>query len=165
MKKIIYSLCFSFILITASAQKDSVKIVKGYELKKGRGGDWRNKERRGNIEMFKIKFFTDKLALTPTEAEEFWPIYNENKIAVQSLWKNNKDNELAMQEGLLAVRKKMAMQLKPILKSEDRINLALKLDREFVSKMRSEIMKRRPLDGNRPGGRGNNRPGGFREPQ
>jgi hypothetical protein len=39
--------------------------------------------REGNPEMFekikaeKISFFTDKLNLTPAEAQDFWPVYNE----------------------------------------------------------------------------------------
>jgi hypothetical protein len=34
-------------------------------------------ERKDKIEAYKIAFITDKLQLTPQEAQKFWPVYNE----------------------------------------------------------------------------------------
>jgi hypothetical protein len=41
---------------------------------------------RERLESYKIAFFTQRLNLTPTEAEKFWPLYNqyqEKKIKIQ----------------------------------------------------------------------------------
>ncbi|MGI9138994.1 MAG: hypothetical protein ACR2IM_08140, partial [Sediminibacterium sp.] len=92
---------------------------------------------------FKTKFITDQLALTPQEAEAFWPVYNEYKNNMRAIYKEKKDNEIEMQEGILAVRKKLAASLKPILKTDARINNALKVDKEFLKKARNEMMRRR----------------------
>jgi hypothetical protein len=98
---------------------------------------------RANIEMFKTKFITEQLALTPQEAESFWPVYNEYKNSMRAVYKEKKGNEIEMEDALLTIRKKLAAALKPILKSDTRINDALKIDKEFLKKMRNEMMRRR----------------------
>jgi hypothetical protein len=47
---------------------------------------------------------------------------------------------------MLTIRKKFKKDLMPILKTEERVNLALKVDRELLNKMRNEMMRRkRPM--------------------
>ena len=105
-----------------------------------------SKEQRAQLESFKIQFITKKLALTPAEAEKFWPVYNEQKEASHRLMKENKDDEIEFQEAMLVIRKKFKKDLMPILKTEERVNLALKVDRELLNKMRNEMMRRkRPM--------------------
>jgi hypothetical protein len=60
---------------------------------------------RQRLDAYKIAFFTKRLNLTPTEAERFWPVYNEyqdnrNKIQLerQELNRNFNQNELNMSE-------------------------------------------------------------------
>jgi hypothetical protein len=102
-----------------------------------------SKEKRAQLESFKIQFITKKLNLTPEEAEKFWPIYNEQKDATRKLMQERKEDEIAIQEAMLVIRKKYKKDLTPVLKSEDRINLALKVDRELLNKMRNEMMRRK----------------------
>jgi hypothetical protein len=102
-----------------------------------------SKEKRAQLESFKIQFITKKLNLTPEEAEKFWPIYNEQKDATRKLMQERKEDEIALQEAMLVIRKKYKKDLTPVLKSEDRINLALKVDRELLNKMRNEMMRRK----------------------
>jgi hypothetical protein len=98
------------------------------------------------MESFKIQFITKKLNLTPEEAEKFWPVYNEQKEASKKLMGAEKDDEIAFHEAMLVIRKKYKKDLTPILKSEDRVNQALKVDRELLNKMRNEMMRRkRPM--------------------
>ena len=63
-------------------------------------------EKKANIEMFKIQFVTKKLNLTATEAQSFWPVYNEHKNTMQAILKEKKDKEIDMEESILASRKK-----------------------------------------------------------
>jgi hypothetical protein len=102
-----------------------------------------SKEKRAQLESFKIQFITKKLNLTSEEAEKFWPIYNEQKDATRKLMQERKEDEIALQEAMLVIRKKYKKDLTPILKSEDRVNLALKVDRELLNKMRNEMMRRK----------------------
>jgi hypothetical protein len=57
-----------------------------------------------------------------------------------------KEDEIAFQEAMLVIRKKFKKDLMPILKTEERVNLALKVDRELLNRMRNEMMRRkRPM--------------------
>ena len=102
-------------------------------------------EKKANIEMFKIQFVTKKLNLTATEAQSFWPVYNEHKNTMQAILKEKKDKEIDMEESILAARKKMATALKPILKTDERVNEALKVDREFLRRVRFEMFRRKGM--------------------
>ncbi len=105
-----------------------------------------SKAQRAQMESFKIQFITKKLNLTPEEAEKFWPVYNEQKEASKKLMQAEKDDEIAFHESMLVIRKKYKKDLMPILKSEDRVNQALKVDRELLNKMRNEMLRRkRPM--------------------
>ena len=105
-----------------------------------------NKEQRERLELFSIQFITKKLNLTPAEAEKFWPVYNEQKAASRNLMQTAKEDEIAFQEAMLVIRKKFKKDLMPILKTEERVNLALKVDRELLNRMRNEMMRRkRPM--------------------
>jgi hypothetical protein len=105
-----------------------------------------NKVQRERLESFRIQFITKKLDLTTAEAEKFWPLYNEQKEASRNLMQTAKEDEIAFQEAMLVIRKKFKKDLMPILKTEERVNLALKVDRELLNKMRNEMMRRkRPM--------------------
>jgi len=95
------------------------------------------------IDMFKVQFFTEKLALTTAEAELFWPVYEAQKKAIKEIIDTKGNDEIQMQEAMLNVRKKYKADLKPVLKSDERINEALKVDREFLKQIRSEVMRRK----------------------
>lgn len=99
--------------------------------------------RRAKIEMFKVQFITEKLNLTKDEAEKFWPVYNEAKNNIDELVKTKAADEIQFEENVLAVKKKLRIDLKPILKSDERVNQALRIDREFFRAIRSEMMRRK----------------------
>lgn len=44
-----------------------------------------NQERLERVEAMKVAFMTDKLALTPGEAQKFWPVYNQYEAERRSL--------------------------------------------------------------------------------
>ena len=105
-----------------------------------------NKVQRERLESFRIQFITKKLDLTTAEAEKFWPLYNEQKEASRNLMQTAKEDEIAFQEAMLVIRKKFKKDLMPILKTEERVNLALKVDRDLLNRMRNEMMRRkRPM--------------------
>ena len=51
-------------------------------------------DKREKAEAYKIAFITEKLELTPKEAEAFWPVYNEYNLKVKAL--RDKDRERAL---------------------------------------------------------------------
>jgi hypothetical protein len=100
-------------------------------------------EKREKIEMYKIQFITEKLSLTKSEAEQFWPVYEAHKNAMREIMDKKLNDEILVQEEILSARKKYKNELKPVLKSEERVNEALKIDREFLQKIRGEMMRRK----------------------
>ena len=138
MKKVFLLLVIAVCTNTINAQQPEPPRPPKPPMERGPRGE--NKEK---IEMFKIQFITEKLALTKTEAELFWPVYEVNKKAMREILDNRTNDEIQLQENVLAARKKYKNELKPILKSDERVNEALKIDREFLQKIRGEMMRRK----------------------
>lgn len=108
-----------------------------------RKGERMRPEQREKIEMFKIQFITKNLELNSREAEGFWPVHEANKKAMQEIIKTKMSDEILLQEAMLNARKKYKADLLPVLKTEERVNKALRVERDFLHKMRNEVSKRR----------------------
>lgn len=94
MKKIIYII--SIILMFAS------QVLNAQEA---------HKDRWEKIRAEKISFLTDKLDLTPTEAQKFWPVYNEIENKRWEAQKNRHDLEVKVQEAAESLSNKEIIQL------------------------------------------------------
>jgi hypothetical protein len=97
----------------------------------------------GVLESYKIGFITNRLNLTPPEAEKFWPIYkvysNETRQAY-SIYRGDR-NELALEEALLNIRKKYSVEfLKAI--PPPKINDFFKAERDFRNFVQRETIRR-----------------------
>ena len=143
MKYLLYTLALSMVMVTTNAQRPQERRPRPNDQSEHNDKKGPGRPNKANIEMFKTKFITDQLALTSQEAEAFWPVYNEYKNGMRTIYKEKKENEIELQEAVLTVRKKLAYALKPILKSDIRINDALKVDKEFLKKARNEMTRRR----------------------
>jgi len=150
MKKILCLLSIIVTVFVAQAQERPMNGQSRPAMRNRQGMEMpqrpMTKEQRERLELFSIQFITKKLDLTPTEAEKFWPLYNEQKEASRNLMQTAKQDEIAFQEAMLVIRKKFKKDLMPILKTEERVNLALKVDRDLLNRMRNEMMRRkRPM--------------------
>ena len=152
MKKILFLFSFIVTVFVAQAQEQPMNGQNRPAMRNRQGMEMpppprpMTKEQRERLELFSIQFITKKLDLTPAEAEKFWPLYNEQKTASRNLMQTAKEDEIAFQEAMLLIRKKFKKDLMPILKTEERVNLALKVDRDLLNRMRNEMMRRkRPM--------------------
>jgi len=151
MKKLILCSLFACLISTGYAQPHPRRRPppppEEEQFEEGRPGprmkEGPNKEHKERIELFKIQFITEKLALTTSEAEAFWPVYEAHKNVMKDILKSKSEDEILFQESILNARKKYKNDLKPVLKSDERINDALKIEREFLNKVRGEMNKRR----------------------
>ena len=147
MKKILFLFIFIVTVFVAQAQEQPMNGQNRPAMRNRQGMEMpprpMTKEQRERLELFSIQFITKKLDLTPAEAEKFWPLYNEQKTASRNLMQTAKEDEIAFQEAMLVIRKKFKKDLMPILKTEERVNLALKVDRDLLNRMRNEMMRRR----------------------
>jgi hypothetical protein len=152
MKKILFLFSFIVTVFVAQAQEQPMNGQSRPAMRNRQGMEMHppqrqmTKEQRERLELFSIQFITKKLDLTPAEAEKFWPLYNEQKAASRNLMQTAKEDEIAFQEAMLVIRKKFKKDLMPILKTEERVNLALKVYRDLLNRMRNEMMRRkRPM--------------------
>jgi hypothetical protein len=153
MKKILCLFSFIVSVFIVQAQEQPMKGQNRPPMRDRQGMEMppppprpMTKQQRERLESFRIQFITKKLDLTPAEAEKFWPVYNEQKEASRNLMETKKEDEIAFQEAMLVIRKKFKKDLMPILKTEERVNLALKVDRDLLNRMRNEMMRRkRPM--------------------
>jgi hypothetical protein len=156
MKKIIYFLLMGMIIHASVMAQPNTDRRQGppppppREYGRGdhrgpgpRKGERMRPEQREKIEMFKIQFITKNLELNTREAEGFWPVHEAHKKAMQEIIKTKMSDEILLEEAMLNARKKYKADLLPVLKTEERVNKALRVERDFLHKMRNEVSKRR----------------------
>ena len=71
---------------------------------------------REKIQALKVAFITQKLHLTPSEAEKFWPVYNQYDNEIMQVRANNRDGDVIEKEQkVLDIRKKYRSSFEKIL--------------------------------------------------
>ena len=83
------------------------------------------------IQALKVAFITQKLHLTPSEAEKFWPVYNQYDNEIMQLRANKRNGDvLDNEEKLLDIRKKYKSSFEKIL-GPGRLNDLYNAERDF----------------------------------
>ena len=80
------------------------------------------------IQSLKIAFITQKLQLTPDEAQKFWPIYNQYDNEIQSLPKGG--DVIPTEEKLLDIRKKYVASFEKVI-GPQKVNRLFNAERDF----------------------------------
>ena len=97
----------------------------------------------GVLETYKIGFITNRLVLTPEEAQRFWPIYRLYSGEVHQAYAGYRadKNELQLEENLLNIKKKYSVEfLKAI--PPPKINEFFKAERDFQILVSREQQRR-----------------------
>lgn len=98
----------------------------------------RNNQHAEKIQALKIAFITQKLELTSSEAEKFWPVYNQYEREVNNLRINNKNGDvLDNEQKLLDIRKKYKPSFEKFL-GPQKLNNLFNAERDF----RNVLIKR-----------------------
>jgi hypothetical protein len=83
------------------------------------------------IQALKIAFITQKLQLTPDEAQKFWPVYNQYDNEIHNIELDKSDpNVIDKEEKLLNIRKKYLTSFEKIL-GPDKTNRLFNAERDF----------------------------------
>lgn len=118
------------------------------------------------IESLKRLYISEKLNLTPAEAEKFWPIYNQwhndMKALRQNFFPNGKgevklsaEQQLDFEQKKLDLKKKYKVQFEGVL-GKDKVNTLYGLEEEFKKKLqelRDQKQQQRGANPS-PGGQG-----------
>ena len=99
----------------------------------------------GKLKAYQIAYFTNRLKLTPEEAQRFWPVFNkyEDEIRTNRI-QNRQATEIEREEKEIQIRKKYFEQFSQVLNKE-RADRVFKVDREFRDGVRRELMERKQL--------------------
>ena len=132
------------------------------------------KEKSDKIESLRIAFISERLNLTPDEAQKFWPVYNQYHDDIKALRNNfgmgpgkpqlTAEQSLDFEQKKLDLKKKYKAQFESVL-GKEKVNTLYNIEEEFRQKlkeMRDERQRQKGgMQGPPPGGepRGN-RPGG-----
>ena len=107
--------------------------------------DPRQQER---VEALEIAFISRKLALTPDEAQKFWPIYNEYKRDLRQVMmaqRSNPERDLIdMEQKMVDVRKKYKDRFVGCI-GQPRMNKLFSAEREFRGVLMNQL-KNRPMN-------------------
>jgi hypothetical protein len=128
------------------------------------GGDRKiSEQQHEKIKAHKIAFITDKLRLTPEEAEKFWPVYNSYDDQIKNIHDQFKDKyheqadnisslseaqsqeliigRLANEQLMLDTRKALYSELEAII-SHNKILLLMEAEREFKMELMKKVADR-----------------------
>jgi hypothetical protein len=90
-----------------------------------------NGQRIEKIQALKIAFITQRLDLTPAEAEKFWPIYNDYEHELNNLRLNNRNGDvLDNEQKLLNIKKKYSPSFEKVL-GPQKLNKFFNAEKEF----------------------------------
>ena len=96
-------------------------------------------DRKDKIETMHIAYLSQKLDLTSSEAEKFWPIYNQYKAAKDELRKQRIDNVMAVKKAGGVDNMSDADVQKLIADETDLETRELELRKEYVTKFEQVI--------------------------
>lgn len=102
----------------------------------------------GMLESYKIGFITKRLALTPEEAQRFWPIYGMYTKEVQQAYQAyriNKD-QLGLEEALVDIKKRYSLEFIKAI-PPGKINDFFRAEVEFNEMVRREMIRRQQMQG------------------
>ena len=97
-----------------------------------------------NVQGLKVAYFTKQLNITTEEAQKFWPMYFSCQDEIRAAKQANKEDQLAMEDAVLMVKKKYIVECKKVL-GDQRGAKVFNVERDFNQMLRQEMEKRKQL--------------------
>ncbi len=114
--------------------------------------DLSNKKQQ-DIEALKVAFISKELELTPEEAQQFWPVYNQYAKEMNTVVTENSGDALERDEKVLNLRKRYRDQFSKVL-GPQRMNRMYNAEGRFrhllIKALQRQQMKRGMRNNNRP---------------
>lgn len=99
------------------------------------------------LEAVKIGYITQKLNLTPEEAQRFFPIYNQYVAEIKEVNQDQRQNnlsELEREDRILSIRKKYNTEFRKVISAE-KVNTFFSLEKDFRQMLQKELQERRMM--------------------
>lgn len=109
-----------------------------------------NAKKAEQLEALKIAFINRKLALTPEEAQRFWPVYTQYENELQAVQKTSTPDQLAIDQARLDVKKKYKDQFSKVI-GQPRMNQLFQTENDFKRMLLNQLRNREQRPNARPG--------------
>ena len=105
-----------------------------------------NNQRPEKIEALKIAFITQQVGITSSEAQQFWPVYNQYQSEIRNVRTTNRNGDaLDSEQKLLDIRKKYKPSFEKILGGQ-KTNKLFNAERDFrnvlIKRLKSQRQQR-----------------------
>lgn len=100
------------------------------------------------IQSLKIAFITQKLGLSASEAQRFWPVYNRYEVEMRQALRDNQSDVIDNDERILNIRKRYRGEFANVL-GQDRVNTLFRSENEFRGVLMRKLKNRqqqRPIE-------------------
>lgn len=118
-----------------------------------------NGNKNDRVEALRIAFISQQLNLSPQEAQNFWPVYNQYRGDLETLRKNFKhspeapltaEQQIDLEQKRLDLKKKYKNQFEGAL-GKEKINQLYNLENQFHQKLKELKEQRQQMRGNQQG--------------
>ncbi len=100
-------------------------------------------ENSDRVEVIKMAYITRELNLTPQEAQNFWPVYNNYTNEIKQARQQYPNDEIAFEKKAVEIKERYQDNFKKILGNDNqRINKVYTTERQFNNTLRSELKNR-----------------------
>ncbi len=101
------------------------------------------------VEVVKMAYLTHELNLTPQEAQNFWPVYNNYINEIKQARVQNPDDEVAFEKKAVEIKERYQGNFKKVLgNSDERAKKVYTTDKQFNNTLRNELRRRQNFQQN-----------------
>jgi len=94
------------------------------------------------VEVIKMAYITHELNLTPQEAQNFWPVYNNYVNEIKQARNQNPNDEVAFEKKIVEIKERYQDNFKKVLGNKQRANKVYTTDKQFNNALNSELKNR-----------------------
>ncbi len=95
------------------------------------------------VEVVKMAYLSNELNLTPQEAQNFWPVYNNYVNEIKQARVQYPDDEVAFEKKVVEIKERYQGNFKKVLGNSDkRANKVYTADKQFNNTLRNELKRR-----------------------
>jgi len=101
-----------------------------------------NGDDENRVEVVKMAYITRELNLTPQEAQNFWPVYNNYVNEIKQARSQYPNDEVRFEKKVVEIKEHYQNNFQKVLGNNQRTNKVYTIDRQFNNTLRNEIKNR-----------------------
>ena len=103
------------------------------------------------VEVVKMAYVTRELNLTPQEAQNFWPVYNNYENELKQARNQYPNDEVAFEKKVVEIKERYQKNFKKVLgNNNQRLNKVYTTDKQFNNTLRNELKNRQHQQSQNP---------------